>query len=378
MLSDFLSSKRNNLDLLRLFAACAVIYWHAHSLTGRNIADLGIWITHGHDPSGGLAVKFFFFVSGLVTTNSLLRSRLLLHWSAARFLRIVPAYVMALILTAFVLVPLFSNQGAGILETKTPYHYVIKNISALFCKGNLVFNIEGVFSGFPYTSVNGSIWTLPFEVKAYYVIGALFLLGIFRSKYLATAVLVAILVAETTVPNATHLFGAYAAPAHLLPCFAVGALFALWSDKIALRADILVGLTIAAVVTISLPAYPALYCAVLFYGSLVLSTQDWFVRLKPPADISYGTYLYGWPSQMLIVGLAPNLPIGLHIAFSVALAMALGLASWTFIEKRVKLRPSSDRAESLPRGFPSLPGQASFERGAGELGKSFAGAAIRS
>jgi peptidoglycan/LPS O-acetylase OafA/YrhL len=131
-------------------------------------------------------------------------------------------------------------------------------------------------------------------------------------------------------------------------------LFALWSDKIALRADILVGLTIAAVVTISLPIYPVLYCAVLFYGSLVLSTQDWFVRLKPRADISYGTYLYGWPTQMLIFGLAPSLPISLHITFSVALAMALGLASWTLVEKRVKFRPSSVQVEFRDKAHPAI------------------------
>ncbi len=71
-LSQCLTRRNNNFDLLRLIAACAVIVGHAHALVPNDASPDAVLSLLGFDYSGSLAVKFFFFLSGLVVTNSLI------------------------------------------------------------------------------------------------------------------------------------------------------------------------------------------------------------------------------------------------------------------------------------------------------------------
>lgn len=84
-LSELLKKENNNLDVFRLVAACMVIYGHAYAVVPQaGYVDVVARLL-GHDYSGSLAVKIFFFLSGLVVTNSLLHKRDVLHFAIARF-----------------------------------------------------------------------------------------------------------------------------------------------------------------------------------------------------------------------------------------------------------------------------------------------------
>ncbi|EBO0298771.1 acyltransferase, partial [Salmonella enterica] len=75
LLSSYLKRDNNNLDLVRIIAACMVIYGHAYAISPQVGKDDIIHQLIGFDYSGSLAVKIFFFVSGLVVTNSFFSKR---------------------------------------------------------------------------------------------------------------------------------------------------------------------------------------------------------------------------------------------------------------------------------------------------------------
>jgi peptidoglycan/LPS O-acetylase OafA/YrhL len=104
-LAGALKRENNNFDLLRLIAACLVIVGHAYALVpDESSRDLVLtWLNF--DYSGSLAVKFFFFISGLVVTNSLLEKPSLGAFAQARLFRLMPAMIVCVLLTAFVLGP---------------------------------------------------------------------------------------------------------------------------------------------------------------------------------------------------------------------------------------------------------------------------------
>jgi peptidoglycan/LPS O-acetylase OafA/YrhL len=86
LLQEILRKENNNLDIFRVIAAMMVIYGHAYAiLPSSGPGDILTGLL-GFDYSGSLAVKIFFFLSGLVVTNSLLTKRNLLQFLIARFL----------------------------------------------------------------------------------------------------------------------------------------------------------------------------------------------------------------------------------------------------------------------------------------------------
>ena len=69
---DVITRDNNNLDLIRLCASISVIVYHSFALNPHwGIID-PVKSFFGYVTTGGLAVKIFFFISGLLVTNSLL------------------------------------------------------------------------------------------------------------------------------------------------------------------------------------------------------------------------------------------------------------------------------------------------------------------
>src|SRR6187551_1901956 len=96
-ISNFLNKENNNLDLIRILLASTVILGHTIAINGQT----SYWI----DPinyffpitySGALAVKIFFFISGLVVTNSFLNKNSLTYFIISRIFRIMPALLFLL------------------------------------------------------------------------------------------------------------------------------------------------------------------------------------------------------------------------------------------------------------------------------------------
>jgi peptidoglycan/LPS O-acetylase OafA/YrhL len=82
------------------------------------------------------------------------------------------------------------------------------------------------------------------------------------------------------------------------------------------------------------PDYRALAAPGLAYlcihGSLVLGRSP---RLRLRNDLSYGTYVYGFPLQqaLLMSGVRPSWPV--FTALSIAITVAMAALSWRFVER---------------------------------------------
>ena len=96
-------SKGDNLNLIRLILAMAVVFSHAYAITQgrRNYDPLAQW-AHGVT-CGGIAVYSFFFISGFLITGSWQRSKSFIDYAIKRVLRIYPGYIAAMMFSAIVI-----------------------------------------------------------------------------------------------------------------------------------------------------------------------------------------------------------------------------------------------------------------------------------
>lgn len=108
-----LNQRFNNFDCLRLVAASMMVMSHSFDLlgkpdtVGKNSEPL-VTLTNNQMSLGSLGVWIFFSASGYLITQSLLRSSSYKVYFVKRFLRIFPALILDLIISAFLWGPLGS------------------------------------------------------------------------------------------------------------------------------------------------------------------------------------------------------------------------------------------------------------------------------
>ncbi len=305
-LGDILSDEENGFGVLRLITALAVVFSHSFYLTTHVTAAEPLFGSTGFT-LGQHAVHVFFSVSGLLVMASLIRTPALSEFLWARALRIFPALVLCTLLTAFVLGPLATSQPiVSYFTSAEPYLYVLKTAGLI--TGNAA--LPGVFDANPVPGeVNIPVWTLKYEVICYLLLAAAALLGVFRSWALTTLVL-ATIAAAYLVPQLAYGAiaegGSLGSLARLGFCFSVGVIGYVLRDQLRIGAVGLVltggaylllrGTGLDYVALILLTAYTSFAVASLPFGLLTRWTRD--------TDISYGTYIYGWPimqSRCLVV-----------------------------------------------------------------------------
>ena len=175
VLQKQVADRHNNFNLLRILAAIAVLVSHAYPLTlGPDLREplenvLGISL-------GTLAVLTFFAISGYFISQSFHKSRGLLDFVVARALRIYPGLIAVLLLTIFALGPVFTRMGiASYFSEAQTWLYFPKNLLLW----PLQYALPGVFGDNPYPgAINGSLWTLVYEVACYAMVALVGLLGL--------------------------------------------------------------------------------------------------------------------------------------------------------------------------------------------------------
>ncbi len=167
-------------------------------------ADFFVWMNWG-TYSGSIAVDLFFIVSGFLVTGSYLRNPQLLDFAWARTIRIVPAYAVCLLLTAFVLGTVFTNLPLRDYLACSPetLGYIVRNLKFDIL---MQWQLPGVFEHNPKSAViNGSIWTLPAEVRMYVMVAALGVAGTLRWRALFNIVALGSLVLALLYPEQTPM-----------------------------------------------------------------------------------------------------------------------------------------------------------------------------
>lgn len=330
LVKEVLRHENNNIDLLRILLASLVVFGHADALNGPS----KYWI----DPvaflfpftySGALAVKVFFFISGMVVTNSLLKTRSPVKFITSRFFRIWPSILFLLVVTAFVIGPMVTeipiSSYFGSLDV---YKYVPRGLFFQFGP------LPSLFTASRYPSViNGSLWTLPLEVNCYLLLLGLFLILNTQRRAVINVVLLLILV-ESLWPT-KFLFNLGAEPeVNLLPVsFAFGAFLAVNAEKIQITLMPVVGLWIVYFFSRNCSFVQVALILATCATLLLISTSSWFVRLKPRYDISFGIYLWGWVCQQVVYHFMGHIYAGFHTLLAWSMAVGFAFVSHFLVER---------------------------------------------
>ncbi|MCV6596707.1 MAG: acyltransferase [Mangrovicoccus sp.] len=339
-LADKAQGRDNNLNLLRMIAAMAVIVSHAWTFAyGRGISEPLKDLT-GHT-LGSYAVAVFFAISGFLITGSFQYSSSHRRFLLSRALRLFPALLVNLLFVAFLLGPLVTTLPWGAyFSMAEPYLFVIRNLTLV----KLEFHLPGVFETNPYTAVVGSIWTLIYEVLCYCGVFVLGLIGVYKNRWLATGCLLGAFVLwsvlkETGLPVPFHekvVLGL------ALP-FAIGSCFFVWRERIPLSLGLVAALFALAVLCFDTLAFYPLLMLAISYASFWVGYMPggWLLNYNKLGDYSYGVYIYGFPMQGLAMWLfGPQTPWE-NILYSVPMTMVLSVISWHYIEKpALDLKPS--------------------------------------
>ncbi len=146
----------NSFDFLRFFFAFAVFCAHYDILWGEELVQFPIYAPQ--------SVDAFFVISGLLIHRSYCRSTSLRSYFRKRARRILPAYVLIVLLSAL-LFSIFSSLSLRDYFTSPElWKYMFANLSTM---NFLHPSLPGVLSG---EAVNPSLWTIKLELLLYLVV----------------------------------------------------------------------------------------------------------------------------------------------------------------------------------------------------------------
>jgi peptidoglycan/LPS O-acetylase OafA/YrhL len=341
-----LDQQGNNFDFLRLFLAFLVIYSHGCVLaTGSYSREPLFWLTHGQVTCGDIAVDAFFIISGFLITASFERSRTLLSYFKKRVFRIYPAFIVVNLLCALCVLPL---SGGSFLERSAGVNLLDFILQTARLRE---FHYVHAFAGNVYPGgINGSVWTIFYEFFCYIALALLGLSGILRANrvllgILAATIVVSLLFAYNHWTLAKHF-------ARFLPLFMAGVVFYRFRQRIPLRTSwmicALLLLALAARLPYGLPLALPLAGAYLIFA-VAFHPHIRLHRIGRFGDFSYGTYLYAYPIQQLIMHWIGR-PISPLLLFALAASSTLCIAvcSWYGVERWFLHRSHGSSKAVLP------------------------------
>ena len=351
-IADAYDKGPDNFLLLRLIAAAMVLLGHSYAISGSPGTGDFIARANWGDGiyTGSIAVDMFFAISGFLVTASFVNRSNLEKFLKSRALRILPAYYACLVLSALVLGCLFTDMPLGdYLSSDATRDYMV--INAQFGM-DLRWALPGTFAHNPLPNVvNGSIWTLPSEVRMYILVAILGVLGVFRGRGRANITLLCLLAIGLLEIKGLPLLD-NPATAHLAGMFVAGMLFWVNRSHIPLSTILLaalIGMSIVLNGTVLFPYLFGLTLTYLCFWFAYVPNLHFFNRF---GDYSYGLYLWGFPIQQAVasaIGHATKARTNFEISLPIALAIAV--ASWLLLEKpmlRLKSRFNPNAPEAPP------------------------------
>lgn len=329
--------RNNNFNLLRVLAASGVIFSHAYPLTLGPHAVQPLASLLG-ETLGHVCVLIFFATSGFFITASFERKTSFLEFLAARVLRIFPGLVM---MACVILIGLsFVSTAPEAYWLRVP-EQILRTVS-LFPRQYLM---PGVFEDIPYPgAINGSLWTLRFELLCYAAVVMAGLCGVFR-KPLWTAACVLLLVGMRSAIDVVHVpqTGLWYYIYNMLKLgfpFALGAAAYVYRDHLPLSGAWVVLLWAGTAAVLGSLGHGSPVFSVLF-GATLTYTVLWFGYAGPTwlhgynrlGDYSYGIYIYAFPIQQMLVQLELATTPMANACWSLVVTTMLAALSWHMVEK---------------------------------------------
>jgi peptidoglycan/LPS O-acetylase OafA/YrhL len=341
-------------NFLRIALAISVLIWHSVYITTASV----------YVPTGALEtalqsfiwpfyyaiIPMFFALSGFLVTASALRLPLR-EYILNRAFRIVPALGVDIFFCALVIGPIFTAFTMDAYFSDPKFFLYFGNII-----GWIHYLLPGVCLDNPYReTVNGALWTVPFEIGCYVVMSVMIWLGLIRHWYWVLGSAIFLMIAastlyftgyETGVTLVDRLlqFAFQSRGAALVPSFLIGSALFLMKDfvphDVRIAALVIAYLfcmgffanpdTIKNPVFIAVSTLPLAYLVV-WLGMLRIPNLSVFER----GDYSYGIYLYHWPILQVIQQMAgPDIWWKLAL-MGIPCVTLFAMFSWHMIEKPV-------------------------------------------
>jgi peptidoglycan/LPS O-acetylase OafA/YrhL len=331
VLADFDGSRVNNFTVIRLVLAWAVLYGHSYAIQKTpEIRDPLNYIFQGSTWIGAVAVNGFFVISGFLVTASYLR-RGLWDYTLSRCLRIYPALVGCVFVSVFLLGAALTSLSQGDYFSDSQTHsYLLNSVAFLPMK----WSLPGVFEGNSLNAINGSMWSLTAEVRCYLLLAVLAFLTLRRNRTVANVSIVLVLIVGVTAYSEIPLLGHKLSWARPATFFLVGV--ALYINRSWIPISGWLALVFAAVTWFSFGedffdwVFPITLSYLLFYlayGTPYINLDGWL------GDISYGVYIYAWPSQQLVAQFMPTAHPLIITLVATLIVLPLAWVSWTWLEK---------------------------------------------
>ena len=327
-------------------------------------------------------MTIFFAISGFLVARSWDLNPRLSSFAAKRALRLMPGLIVALLFSAFVIGPLMTTLSLGTYLTDSDtWTYVLHNAAL-----QSDYDLPGVFTdNAGGASVNGSLWTLPVEAKAYLLLAVVGLIGLLvrRRWVLVVFALCAVAVTFYNVREALPFGRHYVAfladiempsglvnfpspilelNARLVGAFFIGAAFYALRRRLPLLwpvAGALFALLVAVVAFDREHAPDALMLTTPYIVlTLAYRTSELFHLPRWWGDYSYGIYVYAFPVQQTLIALLAPMSSWVLFLLATPLTTALAVASWHFVEKpalRFKRAFGGSTSEGLSRPARATP-----------------------
>ena len=348
------SMKENNFDFLRLALAVLVIFSHSFPLgAGSELHEPLRVLTHGQMTLGAFAVDLFFVMSGFLIAGSAERSRGIGSYLKKRVARIYPAFIVSAVVMALVVLPV---AGGTFAEAHWPARLMDFVLETLRLRE---FHVQGAFAHNPYPGVlNGSVWSIQYEFWCYLGVAMMAAVGLLKRRGWVLACFVASLVISVAFQMQGWVLGGKLAGevlgppqlwARLLPFYLAGVVFYLFRGRVRLH---VLG-AVLAVVTLFAACWVHVGWAAVFpvagtYLVFYVAFAKWIPmqRVGRFGDFSYGTYLYAFPiEQLLMMKFGHAVAPWLLFAIATPLTLLAAAVSWYAVERRF-LRPG--RRKEIP------------------------------
>lgn len=341
-LSEVTLGRDNNFNLIRMFAALAVLVSHSFPLAiGRGAEDplarnLGMSL-------GSIAVDTFFVASGFLVTSSLFTRKNIFKFILARALRIYPALWAMLALTVFVIGAFFTAIPINeYFTSRGTYGYLARCATIIT---GINYYLPGVFQENPYAgAVNGSLWTLRYEVGMYAILATIWVVcrkitapDLIRQKAAKLVICILAVSSWAYFMYTSIVLEEIGSQSGLVYMFFIGATFYVGRNCIVLSPQIFV--IISALMLLStinrsvfLVTYSLAICYILIYLAYIPSGVIRKYNLL--GDYSYGVYIYAFLVQQSIAALIPNISVVRLMFLSAAVTIVLSAISWHVLERR--------------------------------------------
>jgi peptidoglycan/LPS O-acetylase OafA/YrhL len=372
--ADVFDPKCNAFAFLRMVLALLVVVSHSFALGGYGTDPIGR-ITQGQHSLGEIAVGLFFLLSGFLITRSSLQSRSMGRFLWHRALRILPGYWICLLVTAFLFGPVFCWIKKDTFLIESALAYLRGNWAMFHANG---FSIAGIMNVRPAAvgwvlnnnphplSINGSLWSLPYECACYLALALLALFGVLRRRRLSLGLLFAVLWAlyafsslDQEYFNQCFPYRCFQPLVLLTLFFSAGSVCYLYREKIPASKALFAASVVLLGVSLVFGSFGLVAPIALSYAFMCVAFRLPIQRFDAGGDFSYGTYIYAFPVQQGLVLLrAHENGFLFYLGATVVLTLAFAVLSYRCVEAPCLKWRSFDLSSALRKIFRRRPASA--------------------